>query len=199
MRFRFQIANNEARGQMADGIAFTIVDVTPEEFNRISPDFRAGGGLGYAYDPPAGTPRPKAVTVEIDTYYNGAGEGAGIPAFAEHIAVARDLDPNDIVAFWSPPESVPQVVCPDLDAAAGERHCQDSVTTHVGQMPQWHDLEVQITASSIRILLDGVLKVEQNDGFIFRGGYMFFSAGTGFWFAEQRIDDVEITYGCPRL
>ena len=44
-----------------------------------------------------------------------------------------------------------------------------------------------------------MLKVEQNGGFIIRGGYMFFSAGTGFWFAVLRSDDVEITYGYPEL
>ena len=199
IKFRFQISNNSPEGEVADGLAFTIVDVDPATFNAISPNFQAGGGLGYAYTPPAGTPHPKAVTVEVDTYYNGVGEGAGIPAFAEHIAVARDLDPNDIVAFWSPPEQVPQVNCPSLGAADGQRHCLESVTTHMGQPAEWHELEVQITTSSIRILLDDELKVEQNDGFVFRGGYMFFSAGTGFWHAEHRIDDVRVTHGCPRL
>ncbi len=61
----------------------------------------------------------------------------------------------------------------------------------------WHDLRVDVSGVTIRVWMDGELKIEQTvPDQDFRGGYIFFSGSTGYYTNYHRFDGLYILHDC---
>jgi hypothetical protein len=151
----------------------TVVDVeTIEEVLDIIDDAATGGGLGYGVGGAYGPWEGDALHIEVDTWNNIA-NGAELhtdPTPSNHIAIALDGDPGNAVA-WT---AIPSIE--DL---------------------QWHTIRVDIDGSNIRVFFDGQEATKENvDGLDFRGGFIYFSASTGWATNFHRVSDLKVLHGC---
>ena len=158
----------------ADGFAFTIVELMdPTTFIDLLTAANAGGGLGYGvsgnHADPDYTLEGEALTVEIDTFYNNSNSRHLDPTSANHIAITRNGDPGDHIAWFA-------------------------VNDIEDLMP--HTVKVDLLGDSMRIYYDGELAIEQDISFIFKGGYMFFSGSTGWATNYHRFDDLKVLHEC---
>lgn len=159
----------------ADGFAFSIAEL--EDAQALLDLINAannGGGLGYAvsgaHAEPDYTLPGEMLTVEIDTWYNRPGGNRhSDPTPQNHLAITRNGDPGDHIAWFE----VAQIE--DL-------------------LP--HTVRVEFIAGSMRVFFDGVLAIEQEITFTFKGGYMFFSGSTGYATNYHRFDHLKILHEC---
>ena len=91
------------------------------------------------------------------------------PTPLNHIAITRNGDPGDHVA-WFP---VPNIE--DL-------------------MP--HTVRVDMLDGMMRVSFDGMQVIEQEIIFRFKGGYIFFSGSTGYATNYHRFDHLKILHNC---
>lgn len=160
-----------------DGFAFTIVETnSSEDLLNLLNAASTGGGLGYgvggAYAISDYTLRGDALTVEVDTWhnvFNGASQRHTDPTSESHVAITRNADPGDHVA-WFP---VPNIE--DL---------------------QPRNIRVDLFDGLMRITFDGEVVIEQEIEFSFKGGYMFFSGSTGWATNYHRVDNLRILHNC---
>ena len=160
----------------ADGFALTIVELpNTDMFINLLDAANAGGGLGYgvggSHAEADFTLPGEALSVEIDTWENRNMEGNlhSDPTWQNHIAITRNGDPGDHVAWFN----VPNIE--DL-------------------LP--HTVRVDLLDNRMKIWFDGVLVIEQEITFTFKGGYMFFSGSTGWATNYHRFDHLNILYDC---
>ncbi|MCA9518283.1 MAG: hypothetical protein KC635_25280, partial [Myxococcales bacterium] len=126
----------------------------------------AGFGGGLGYHYPGHG--YEAVTVEIDLLENQT-NGFDPAGSGMHIAVTRNLDASSHLAW---------VNVPNLSANV------------------WRTVEVRLVGTVVQIWLGGALLTEAQTSVDFSGGLMFFSAGTGEWWAEHDVDNVLVDHGC---
>lgn len=168
IRFTIQTGNGLHSG--ADGLALTIIDVEdPSRLKDLIQSAPPGGGLGYGVGAPDGSWNGEALTVEIDTWANIEEYEAYDPTEENHIAITRNADPSNH-EVWS---SIPNV--------------EDF---------QPHDVQVDITAESLRVMYDGEEVVYQQNPTPFMGGYVFLSGSTGWATNYHRVSDLEILHSC---
>ena len=157
----------------ADGLAMTVVDVeTIEEVLDIIDDAATGGGLGYGVAGAYGPWEGSSLHIEVDTWNNVANgaEKHTDPTPSNHIAIALDGDPGNAVA-WT---AIPSIE--DL---------------------QWHTIRVDIDGSSIRVFFDGEETTKEIvEGLDFRGGFIYFSASTGWATNFHRVSELKVLHGC---
>lgn len=158
----------------ADGFAFSIAELeNAEALLDLIDAANNGGGLGYAvsgaHAEPDYTLPGDMLTVEIDTWYNRPGGRHVDPTPQNHIAITRNGDPGDHIAWFE----VAQIE--DL-------------------MP--HTARVDFIEGSMRIFFDGALVIEREIDFTFKGGYMFFSGSTGYATNYHRFDNLKILHEC---
>ena len=157
----------------ADGMAMTILDVeTVQEMADYIASAATGGGLGFATSGFYGDWVGSALHVEVDTWYNEI-NGAELhtdPTTQNHVAISLDGNPGDFIA-WSPIPSVEDL--------------------------QWHTIRVDVDGTLVDVFFDGVKKAEENSSALdFRGGFVFFSASTGWASNYHRVQSLEILHGC---
>jgi hypothetical protein len=160
----------------ADGFAFTIVELNdPNSFINLINAANTGGGLGYGVGGSAAEPDymldGEALTVEIDTYHNRTSEGNrhDEPTSENHIAITRNGDPGDHIAWFA----VPNI---------------EDLLPHI--------VRVDFQSDSMQVFFDGDLIINQEISFMFKGGYMFFSGSTGWATNFHRFDNLKILHGC---
>lgn len=158
----------------ADGLAMTVVDFdTVDELLSMISAAHSGGGLGYGVAGLYGDWEGDALHVEVDTWhnvYNGGSEFHTDPTSQNHVAIALNGDPGNDVWF----EAIPTIE--DLN---------------------WHTIQVDILGSTIKVWFDGNFLTETVvDGLEFRGGYIYFSASTGWATNFHRVDKLEVIHGC---
>lgn len=168
IRFTVQTGNGINNG--ADGLALTIIDVedpsTLEELITAAPP---GGGLGYGIGGKNGFWAGDALTIEVDTWPNVEEHEDYDPTTESHIGIIGDADPSNHMV-WS---SVPDI---------------EDFTPH--------DIQIDITPESMRILYDGEELVRQQNPAPFTGGYVFLSGSTGWATNHHRVSDLEILHDC---
>ena len=168
IRFTVQTGNGIHNG--ADGLALTIIDVEdPSTLEELIASAPPGGGLGYGIGGPNGSWEGEALTIEIDTWPNLEEYEDYDPTEQSHIAITRNADPSNHV-LWSP---VPEV--------------EDYAP---------HDIQIEITEESLRILFDGEELAHQKMPDDFTGGYIFLSGSTGWATNHHRVSDLEILHDC---
>lgn len=172
----FTLITGGGIGGGADGFALTIVELDdPSTFSNLINAANRGGGLGYAIGGLHAEPdymlEGEALTVEIDTWYNEQASGARHtdPTSQNHIAITLNGAPGDHIAWFE----VPNIE--DL---------------------QPHTVRVDFVENTMRITYDGLLVIDQDITFTFKGGYMFFSGSTGSATNYHRFDEVQIIHGC---
>jgi hypothetical protein len=156
----------------ADGFALTIVNLeTVQELVTMLGDAANGGGLGYgvsgAYGPWVGD----ALHVEVDTWYNFIPDNLHTdPVNANHVSINLNGDPgNDI---WH--QAIPSI---------------EDLSPHV--------IRVDVIGSTFKVFYDGQhLVTQQVAGLDFRGGFIFFSASTGWATNFHTIDHLKVIHAC---
>ena len=152
--------NSNASG--ADGFAMSIWDLAAAELlDRLFEEAARGGGLGFGVAGRFGDFEGNAFHVEFDTWYN---DNNGDPIRDNHIAVALDGDPSNIIAWTAAPE------------------IEDN---------RWHEVELTIQGNHLVVRLDGNNVIDQQvDGLDFKGGYIGFSGTTGYYHNFHRFDEL---------
>ena len=168
IRFTVQTGNGLNNG--ADGLALTIIDIddssTLEELISAAPP---GGALGYGIGGPNGFWEGDALTIEVDTWPNVEEHEDYDPTTESHIGIMSGADPSNHLV-WS---SVPDI---------------EDFTPH--------DIQIDITPQSMRILYDGEELARQQNPEEFTGGYVFLSGSTGWATNHHRVSDLEILHHC---
>ena len=169
---RFTIKTGMGSEPGADGFSFTIVDVAdPSELETLLGSAAAGGGLGYGFGGEYGSWIGDAITVEIDTWYNnGGGETEHVdPTQQNHIAVTQNADPANHLVWFE---------VPDVEDF------------------QPHTIRVDIWGNTLRVWYDGEQVIDQGIVLNFKGGHMFFTGSTGYYYNYHIFDDLEILHQC---
>ncbi|MEZ4447164.1 MAG: hypothetical protein R3B72_49250 [Polyangiaceae bacterium] len=172
IRFKLYTGGGSTPG--ADGFALTIIETQqPGDLATLVAAAHNGGGLGYGVGGNYGSFAGAAFTVEIDTWYNqfnGTTELHTDPIMGNHLEITLDGDPgNSLVATALP-------------------NVQDQ---------QWHDLQVDIVGTRVRVWYDAQLAIDVTDpNLVFKGGRVFFSGSTGFYYNWHRFDDLSILHTC---
>ena len=168
IRFTVQTGNGINHG--ADGLALTIIDIDdPSTLEALIASAPPGGGLGYGIGGPNEFWEGNALTIEVDTWPNVEEHEDYDPTTDSHIAIMRGADPSNHV-IWS---SVPDI---------------EDFTPH--------DVQIDITPESMRILYDGEELARQRNPAAFTGGYVFLSGSTGWATNHHRVSDLEILHDC---
>jgi hypothetical protein len=172
IRFRYATGGGgDSTG--ADGFAATFMKA--EDLAEMVSWVQAGdggGGLGYGAGGPYGAFTGSAFTVEIDTWYNQQNDAEyhTDPTSADHLELTQGLDPSASIGFYA---------LPDIETL------------------EWHSIRVDIAQTHVKVIHDGVLALDIDiPDFEFRGGYIFFSGSTGYYYNYHRFDDLEIFHGC---
>ena len=169
---RFSITTGGGSVPGADGFSFTIIDVAnPADLENLLGVAEGGGGLGYGIGGAYGNWVGDAITVEIDTWYNqlNNSEYHTDPTSENHIAITRSGDPSDHLVWFE----VPNV-----------------------EDYQSHTIRVDILGNGIRVWYDGESAIDQPVSLNFKGGHMFFTGSTGYYYNYHVFDDLEILHSC---
>jgi hypothetical protein len=169
---RFSITTGGGSNPGADGFSFTIIDVAnPADLESLLSVAEGGGGLGYGMGGVYGDWVGDAITVEIDTWYNqlNSSEYHTDPTTENHIAITRNADPSDHLVWFE----VPNV-----------------------EDYQSHTIRVDILGNGLRVWYDGNSAIDQPVSFNFKGGHMFFTGSTGYYYNYHIFDDLEILHSC---
>jgi len=156
----------------ADGFALTIVNLdTVQELITLLGDASNGGGLGYGVSGAYGSWVGDALHVEVDTWYNFIPNNPHTdPVDANHVSINLNGDPgNDI---WH--QAIPAIE--DLSP---------------------HTIRVDVIGSTFKVFHDGQHLVTKDvPGLDFRGGFIFFSASTGWATNFHTIDHLKVIHAC---
>ena len=156
----------------ADGFALTIVNLdTVQELITLLGDASNGGGLGYGVSGAYGSWVGDALHVEVDTWYNFIPNNPHTdPVDANHVSINLNGDPgNDI---WH--QAIPAIE--DLSP---------------------HTIRVDVIGSTFKVFHDGQHLVTKDvPGLDFRGGFIFFSASTGWATHFHTIDHLKVIHAC---
>jgi len=158
----------------ADGLAMTVVDLdTLDDLLAMIDSAHSGGGLGYGVAGEYGPWVGDALHVEVDTWYNsynGTTEFHTDPTSQNHVAIALNGDPGNDVWF----AAIPTIE--DLN---------------------WHTIQIDIIDSTIKVFFDDQWMVTQEVVDLeFRGGYIYFSASTGWATNFHRIGHLDVIHSC---
>ncbi len=174
IRFRFSTGGGgDSNG--ADGFAATFMKADSlADMQSWIVAGEGGGGLGYGAGGPYGAFTGDAFTVEIDTWQNilNGAEYHSDPTGADHIELTQGLDPSASIAYYD-----------------------------IGNVEDlsWHSVRVDIAATHIKVWYDGAVVVDTEvPDFEFRGGYVFFSGSTGYYYNYHRFDDLTILHDCDK-
>ena len=173
---RFDFATGGGVNTGADGLAMSVMAVEDEAaLLDVIEVADIGGGLGYGVAGTYGSWTGKALHVEVDTWhniFNGDSEFHTDPTAENHLALTRNGDPGDEI-WWA---AIP--LLEDLN---------------------WHSVRVDITSDSYEVFFDGESQMGTStvDSIGFSGGYVYFSASTGYATNYHRVDNIEIFHGCP--
>ncbi len=151
----------------ADGYSVNIVAVpTVQDLETYIGATSNGGCLGYGSSGPCGSHPVTALHVELDTWHNGEFSD---PTSANHIAIARDGDPSDLLVWAALPFE-------DLT---------------------WRRVTVTGRGTRLSIAVDGsVIASKDIPDFQFEGGYLGVSGSTGYAYNHHRFDNLEIRDRC---
>jgi len=146
---------------------------TPADFEAFIAEGTPGGCLGYGVASPCGiqglNPKITAFHVEFDTFHN-AGDPISDPVYDDHIGILLNGNAAD-----------------------------HKVVTEIANLEdfQWHDVQIDVNGTSVRVVYDGIEKVVQKvDGLDFRGGYIVFTGSTGWATNHHRFDKLQILHQC---
>ncbi len=156
----------------ADGFALTIVNLdTVQELISMLGSASNGGGLGYGVSGAYGSWVGDALHVEVDTWYNFIPNNPHTdPVDANHVSINLNGDPGNHIWF----QAIPSIEDQSL-----------------------HTIRVDVIGSIFKVFYDGQLLVTQEvQGLDFRGGYIFFSASTGWATNFHTIDHLQVIHGC---
>ncbi len=157
----------------ADGLALSVFHVADEsELSALLTVAQPGGGLGYGVGGEYGNYAGDALHIEFDTWYNiiNGVELHTDPTRSNHIAITMNGDPGHHV-LWR--------AMPALD---------DN---------RWHDVELQINGAHVTVLFDGQTIIDDVvTGLRFKGGFLGFTASTGFYTNHHRFDDLQFKRPC---
>jgi cysteine-rich repeat protein len=158
----------------ADGFALTIIETQQAgDLANLVAAAQDGGGLGYAVGGAYGSFAGAAFTVEIDTWFNQFNGGTELhtdPVMGDHLEITQGGDPGNSLVHTTLP------------------NVQDQ---------QWHDIRVDIVGTRVRVYYDSQLAIDVTEPTLsFKGGRIFFSGSTGFYYNFHRFDDLAIHHGC---
>lgn len=163
----FDIATGGGANGGADGYAVNVVDVADvAALEAWIAQTNNGGCLGYGTSGPCGEVAVDAFHVEFDTWFNGEFSD---PTAENHVAIARNGDPSDILLWALQPLE-------DL---------------------QWRRIRVTGRGTVVSVYVDGV-RVQQADipDFRFEGGYLGVSGSTGWAYNYHRFDNLVVRDRC---
>jgi len=172
-QMRVDLATGGGSDPGADGFAMTIFETdTVAELESVIATAISGRGLGYGVSGTYGPWTGKALTVEIDTWYNkfnGTTEKHTDPTEEDHLELTLDGDPGNSLA-WTAVSDVEDL--------------------------QWRTVEIRVLPGKVQVRIDGVLSIDQVIDLDFRGGYIVFSGSTGYYTNFHRVDNLDILHDC---
>lgn len=160
----FDIATGGGANGGADGFALTVWDVpNPTDLKDLLAKTQNGGCLGYGLSGDCGTAENKGFHIEFDTWHNNS-DPTTDPTEANHIGIMLNGDASSHY-LWAEVPSLEDLT--------------------------WRAVHVNIEASYVTVLLDGVSIMEGDiSGFTFEGGYLGVSGSTGWASNYHRFDNL---------
>jgi hypothetical protein len=181
--------------QVSDGLAMTFWNIRVDEIDMLWELIRAGTGSAISYQRITEhglERRPEGITIEFDLYPNSCPpNGFWDPVQTPHVEINFDgrfhMTPDDLTSEERCMESDP-----------GARYPGYWTSTPQLTDNQWHDVHVSVQGTHVNVTLDEVLVVDTDiPNFMFKGGVLAFSGGSGSVPAYLRFDDLHFESSCP--